>query len=101
MPPSMKFVVMGAGGVGGYFGGRLAQAGEEVFLVARGAHLKTASMQRDIMEERRSELEAQSGATVRLGRELSVPTPTHDFLYAALKPLQLRAREAFARTRGV
>ena len=40
MSVSMKFVVMGAGGVGGYFGGRLAEAGEEVLLVARGAHLK-------------------------------------------------------------
>jgi 2-dehydropantoate 2-reductase len=35
----MKIAVMGAGGVGGYFGGRLAQAGEEVSLIARGAHL--------------------------------------------------------------
>jgi 2-dehydropantoate 2-reductase len=31
--------VIGAGGVGGYFGGRLAQAGVEVALLARGAHL--------------------------------------------------------------
>jgi 2-dehydropantoate 2-reductase len=35
----MRIVVMGAGGVGGYFGGRLAQAGHEVTLIARGAHL--------------------------------------------------------------
>lgn len=31
---------MGAGGTGGYFGGRLAQAGEDVIFVARGAHLE-------------------------------------------------------------
>ena len=30
---------MGAGGVGGYFGGRQAQAGHEVTLIARGSHL--------------------------------------------------------------
>ena len=36
----MRVVVVGAGGVGGYFGGRLAQAGEEVIFVARGAHLR-------------------------------------------------------------
>ena len=30
---------MGSGGVGGYFGARLAQAGEEVCFIARGAHL--------------------------------------------------------------
>src|SRR5262249_17055891 len=35
----MRIVVFGAGGVGGYFGGRLAQAGEDVVFVARGAHL--------------------------------------------------------------
>ena len=36
----MKIAVMGAGGVGGYIGGRLAQAGEEVHLIARGRHLE-------------------------------------------------------------
>lgn len=30
---------MGTGGVGGYFGGRLAAAGEDVHFIARGAHL--------------------------------------------------------------
>ncbi len=36
----MKIVVVGSGGVGGYFGAKLAKAGEDVTLVARGAHLK-------------------------------------------------------------
>lgn len=36
----MKIAVMGAGALGGYFGVRLAQAGHEVALIARGAHLK-------------------------------------------------------------
>ncbi len=36
----MRIAVMGAGGVGGYFGGRLAQAGHEVSFVARGKHLE-------------------------------------------------------------
>jgi 2-dehydropantoate 2-reductase len=35
----MRIAVIGAGGVGGYFGARLAQAGHEVAFVARGAHL--------------------------------------------------------------
>jgi 2-dehydropantoate 2-reductase len=35
----MRIAVVGAGGVGGYFGGRLAQAGQEVLLIARGEHL--------------------------------------------------------------
>jgi 2-dehydropantoate 2-reductase len=35
----MRIAVIGAGGVGGYFGGRLALSGEEVTMVARGRHL--------------------------------------------------------------
>ncbi|MGB5881039.1 MAG: 2-dehydropantoate 2-reductase N-terminal domain-containing protein [Thermoanaerobaculia bacterium] len=36
----MRVAVVGAGGVGGYFGGRLAVAGEEVTFIARGEHLQ-------------------------------------------------------------
>src|SRR5947209_6311539 len=36
----MRIAVVGTGGVGGYFGGRLAQAGEGVVFLARGAHLR-------------------------------------------------------------
>lgn len=35
----MKIAIMGTGGVGGYYGGLLAQAGHEVTFIARGAHL--------------------------------------------------------------
>ena len=35
----MKIAVIGAGGVGGYFGARLAQGGHDVTFVARGRHL--------------------------------------------------------------
>ena len=35
----MKIAIVGAGGVGGYFGGRLAAAGHSVGFVARGKHL--------------------------------------------------------------
>jgi len=35
----MRIAVMAAGGVGGYFGARLAQAGHDVAFVARGRHL--------------------------------------------------------------
>jgi 2-dehydropantoate 2-reductase len=40
----MRFVVVGTGGVGGYFGGKLATSGADVWFIARGEHL--AAMQR-------------------------------------------------------
>lgn len=52
----------------------------------------TASMQRDIMEGRPSELQAQNGAVVRLGREVGVETPIHALLYSSLLPMELSAR---------
>jgi len=36
----MRFAIFGVGAIGGYFGGRLAQAGEEVAFIARGEHLE-------------------------------------------------------------
>jgi len=41
----MKIAMMGSGGVGGYYGARLAAAGHEVSFVARGAH--AAAMRND------------------------------------------------------
>jgi 2-dehydropantoate 2-reductase len=35
----MRYIIIGAGAVGGTIGGRLAQSGNDVVLVARGAHL--------------------------------------------------------------
>jgi 2-dehydropantoate 2-reductase len=35
----MRIAVFGAGGAGGYLGARLAEAGEDVVLIARGEHL--------------------------------------------------------------
>lgn len=46
----MRIAIMGSGGVGGYFGARLAQAGCEVAFVARGAHL-TAMRDRGLSVE--------------------------------------------------
>jgi 2-dehydropantoate 2-reductase len=90
----------------------LEQVLQEVFQVARAHHVNlpedavsaalafidglpeggTASMQRDIMEGRPSELEAQNGAVVRLGKEVGVDTPLNAFIYNSLLPTELRAR---------
>jgi len=37
---SMRIVVLGSGGIGGYYGARLARGGHDVVFVARGAHLE-------------------------------------------------------------
>ena len=49
----MKIAIYGSGGVGGFFGARLANAGNEVHFIARGAHL--AAM-------RKNGLKVESGA---------------------------------------
>lgn len=54
----------------------------------------TASMQRDILEGRPSELDYQTGAIVRLGRESHVPVPVNEFIYRSLLPGERRARGA-------
>src|SRR5215470_6345780 len=41
----MRIVVMGSGGTGGFFGAKLARAGEDVTFVARGAHLESIRSQ--------------------------------------------------------
>jgi 2-dehydropantoate 2-reductase len=52
----------------------------------------TASMQRDIMAGKPSELDAWNGAIVRFGLETGVETPVQTFTYHALLPLERRAR---------
>ncbi len=52
----------------------------------------TASMQRDIVHGRPSELDAQVGAVVRLGDRVGVDVPLHRIIHAALLPLEREAR---------
>ncbi len=58
----MKIAVYGSGGVGGYFGGRMASIGHEVAFIARGAHLQ-AMRQQGLMVE-------------SIKGDFSVPSPT-------------------------
>jgi 2-dehydropantoate 2-reductase len=46
----MRIAIMGAGGIGGYYGGLLARAGNDVTFIARGAHL-AAIQQRGLRVE--------------------------------------------------
>ncbi|MCB1739554.1 MAG: 2-dehydropantoate 2-reductase [Gammaproteobacteria bacterium] len=52
----------------------------------------TASMQRDLIAGRPSELDAWNGAIVRFGEQCAVPTPVHRFTYHTLLPLERKAR---------
>jgi len=51
-----------------------------------------ASMQKDMMEGRPSELNEQTGAVIRMGRTARILTPTHEAIYAKLLPLENKAR---------
>jgi 2-dehydropantoate 2-reductase len=52
----------------------------------------TSSLQRDMMEGKPSELEAQTGTIVKMGLELGIPTPVNEFMYACLLPQENKAR---------
>jgi 2-dehydropantoate 2-reductase len=52
----------------------------------------TPSLLRDIAAGKPSELEAWTGAVVRLGRKAGVPTPVNDVIYSVLLPQELKAR---------
>ncbi|NWG35789.1 MAG: ketopantoate reductase family protein [Chloroflexi bacterium] len=63
------------------------------FMDNAAPHIK-ASMQLDVENGRRTELDSMVGVIGQKGRELGVPTPTADFVYAALLPIELKARVA-------
>lgn len=50
----MRIAILGAGGVGGYYGGALARVGHEVLMLARGSHL-------DALRERGLEVRTPEG----------------------------------------
>jgi len=53
----------------------------------------TASMQRDIMEGRPSELENFNGYIVKEGKKLHITTPANTFIYHCLLPMEKKARK--------
>jgi 2-dehydropantoate 2-reductase len=65
------------------------------FMDSAAPHIK-ASMQLDVESGHRTELESMVGVIGRKGRELGVPTPVADFIYASLLPIELKARQDFS-----
>jgi 2-dehydropantoate 2-reductase len=59
----MRVAIFGTGGAGGYFGARMAAAGEEVVFIARGEHLKAIREQGLRVETAAGEIVARSEAT--------------------------------------
>ena len=55
-----------------------------------------ASLAKDFLAGNRVELEGLTGAVVRMGREVGVPTPINDALYAILKPWAVRIESQLA-----
>lgn len=80
----MRFIVVGAGGIGAYFGGALARAGNEVTLFARGAH-------RDVVREQGLTVRTPEGEFVaRVGATDDVDAlPTADVAIVAVKSYSL------------
>jgi 2-dehydropantoate 2-reductase len=72
----MKIAMMGSGGVGGFFGGRLAHAGYDVSFIARGAHLAA-------LRERGLVIENEAQGDIRVPRVRATDDP------ASLGPVDL------------
>lgn len=72
----MKIAMMGSGGVGGFFGGRLAHAGFDVSFVARGRHLE--AMRRDGLT-----IESEAQGNIHIPRVRATDDP------ASLGPVDL------------
>ena len=107
----MQIAIVGAGRIGGFLAANLNPTRHDVQLVARGAlahareigldddeveqatsfveaqpHHATSSLQRDLAARRPSELDAWTGAIVRLGEQSGVPTPINTVLHQLLVP---------------
>ncbi|MBI4887826.1 MAG: 2-dehydropantoate 2-reductase [Acidobacteria bacterium] len=78
----MKIAVMGSGGLGGLYGGRLAHAGFDVAFIARGAHL--TAMRKDGLR-----LESDAHGDVQLARVTATDDPSAvgpvDYVLMAVK----------------
>ncbi len=68
------------------------------FMDNAAPHIK-ASMQLDVEAGRQTELDSMVGVIGRKGRELGVPTPVADFVYASLLPIELKAYSSLPITR--
>lgn len=86
----MNVTVVGAGGLGGYYGGLLARAGHAVTFVARGAHLDALRRQGGVR------VHAADGEFFGPGRAVATPAdaPPADLVLVAVKSFDTRTAAA-------
>ncbi len=82
----MKFCIVGAGAIGGYLGARLALAGENVVLIARGAHLQAIQQNGLVLESADSTREVAQPAMATSSMAEAGP---QDVVVVAVKAHQL------------
>jgi 2-dehydropantoate 2-reductase len=70
-------------------------------MIASQPYSTTSSLQRDMMEGKPSELEAQTGTVVKMGLELGIPTPVNSFMYDCLLPQEKKVRSSLAPKGGI
>jgi len=90
---SVRFGILGAGAVGGYFGARLAEAGEEVAFIARGTHLTA-------IREHGLRIESENGnACIRnsLATNDASEIGPVDFIFFAVKLFQTEEAAEFSK----
>jgi 2-dehydropantoate 2-reductase len=78
----MRILIMGSGGIGGYYGARFVQAGNDVVFVARGAHLEAMRSRGLELRERDGTVSVMPVQAVRYPAEAG---GTFDFILFAVK----------------
>jgi 2-dehydropantoate 2-reductase len=94
----MRYLVYGAGTIGGLLGGLLAQAGHDVTLVARGAHRRAMAERGLIIHERAS---GRTDTVAVRAVEPEAVQGTFDVVYVTLKAHQIAgSADAVAKLRA-
>jgi 2-dehydropantoate 2-reductase len=82
----MKIAIIGTGGVGGYFGGKLAKAGNDVTFFARGAHLKAIQQNGLTVKSIQGDFNVDSVKATDRIKNIGIV----DFIIIALKAWQIK-----------
>ncbi|MGB9633942.1 MAG: ketopantoate reductase family protein, partial [Chloroflexaceae bacterium] len=87
----MRICIVGAGAIGGFLGAKLARAGAEVTLIARGAHLE--AIQREGVSVEYADGQRETARPARATADLAEAGP-HEYVIVAVKAQSLPALAA-------